>query len=314
MNDKLWLVSVIMPAYNASAFIADSIDSVLAQTYRNWELIVIDDGSTDSTPDIVKQKACHDVRLKYLYQDNGRQAKARNLGLMHAKGEFIAFLDADDLWLDNKLEIMVNEFGVGNQDLLFSDSYIFESSFSINDASLHHERMGVVAGEYYGYNGLSDFLEINRIPVLTVIAKSDVIKKFIFNEDMTPAEDYDLWLRMLVSGCRLRAIPLPLAAYRLHQASSTSSDRLATDTVIRIIYKLKCSNSNNSIKKLIDHKLRKWLSRKLQSVEDYKQMKYFINILRDMNYLNNMVIYEILNNICNLIFKINIKLLKRILK
>lgn len=303
------LVSIIMPAYNASAYIAESLNSVVAQTYGNWELIVIDDGSTDLTSEIVKQKACHDVRIKYLYQENGRQAKARNLGLTHAKGELVAFLDADDLWLNNKLEIMVPEFETGNQDLLFSDSYVFKNSFCVDDINQKYDNMGVIAGEYSGYNGLSDFLDMNRIPTLTVVAKCDVIKKYRFNEVFTPAEDYDLWLRMLIGGCKFRAISQSLAAYRLHQSSSTSSDRFVTNTVIKILYQLNCTNNDKSIKALIEHKLYKWLSRKIQSVEDYKQLECFINILHDIKYQYNITFYKILNKTCHILFKTNKKLL-----
>src|SRR5580765_2861093 len=85
------LVSVIMPAYNAEKYISDAIKSVIAQTYSNWELIVIDDGSTDATAAIIQQYLVTGTRIKYIYQDNGGQGKARNNGLNHAKGELIAF-------------------------------------------------------------------------------------------------------------------------------------------------------------------------------------------------------------------------------
>jgi glycosyltransferase involved in cell wall biosynthesis len=98
------LVSVIMPAYNAARFIGAAIESVLAQTYRNLELIVVDDGSTDATATVVTEFG---NRVRYIYQDNARQAAARNVGLRYARGELLAFLDADDLWLPEKLERQV---------------------------------------------------------------------------------------------------------------------------------------------------------------------------------------------------------------
>lgn len=313
-TDVTTLISIVMPAYNVSAFIEDSIDSVLNQTYTNWELIVVDDGSTDTTAEIVSRKSAQDCRIKYYYQENGRQAKARNTGLMYVKGELIAFLDADDLWLKDKLKIMVNEFRAGNQDLLFSDSYIFENSFSADCINPNCKRMGVDAAEYSGFDGLSDFLEMNRVPMLSVVGKSDVIKKYRFNEIHTPAEDYDLWLRMLVGGCRLRSISLPLTAYRLHQDSSTSSDRLVIDTVIEIIYQLKCSNNNKLINNLMESKLKKWLLRKLQTVENNKQLEQFMGILCKFKFKDNIVVCKILYNINNSIFKINRRLLNIILK
>lgn len=103
MNDPL--VSVIMPAYNVAPFIAAAIDSVLAQTYTRRELIIVDDGSTDGTPEIVRR---YGDAVRSFRQANARQAAARNLGLRQAKGELIAFLDADDVWLPEKLNRQVD--------------------------------------------------------------------------------------------------------------------------------------------------------------------------------------------------------------
>jgi glycosyltransferase involved in cell wall biosynthesis len=299
-----------MPAYNASAFIAESIESVLAQTYTNWELIVIDDGSTDSTAEIAKEKAAHDCRIQYLHQENGKQAKARNLGLLQAKGELVAFLDADDLWLNNKLYVMVKEFMLGNQDLLFSDCYVFEDCFKIDEA----KRKGVIAAEYHGFEGLSIFLDVNRIPMPTVICKSEILKKYKFNELMVPAEDYELWLRMLRDGCTLRAISLPLSAYRYHVTSSTANDRYVTDTVINIIFALKSPSNDISINNLIDQKLSSWLCRKLRSVENDKQLIDFILLLRSMNIPINTKMIGIINFVRSKLFNINKRLISIILK
>ncbi|WP_295434777.1 glycosyltransferase [uncultured Thiodictyon sp.] len=299
-----------MPAFNASLFIAESIDSVSAQTYRNWELLVIDDGSTDATPAIVHSKAAQDRRIRYLHQENGRQAKARNLGLLHARGELVAFLDSDDLWLKDKLEIMVREFRAGDQDLLFSESYIFEERFQ-PDGEQHpnEKRMGVIAREYSGYDGLSEFLEINRIPILTVLCKTSILKNLLFNENAAPAEDYDLWLRMLIGGYKFRAITVPLAAYRLHPCSATAGDRLATDTVIANIHALRQSISDQTLRELIDRKLRGWLRRKLRMVVDWGQLERFIDMLRELHLAPNLWIADVLNRMSNILFRMGKKVL-----
>ena len=275
------LVSIIMPAYNSERYIAESIESVLVQTYQNWELIIVDDGSTDLTAEIVKEKADLDDRIKYFYQTNSRQAKARNLGLLNTRGDLVAFLDADDLWLKNKLEVMIEEFKRGNQDLLFSDSYVFEGSFDIDRIEEGTNRMLVASNEYFGYEGLSNFLEINRIPILTVIAHSHVIKKIGFNESVVPAEDYDLWIRMLILGYKLRSISQPLAAYRLHSSASTSGDRLVTDVCIRMIQSHKVANMDPELNKLFDEKLKVWYNRNLALVKDSKQLSMFFDCLRE---------------------------------
>lgn len=308
------IVSVIMPAYNAAVFIADSIDSVSAQTYSNWELIVIDDGSTDATRDIVCREAARDNRIIYLHQENGRQAKARNLGLLHARGELVAFLDSDDLWLKDKLEIMVSEFREGDQDLLFSESYLFEERFQ-PDGEQHpnEKRMGVIAREYSGYDGLSEFLEINRIPILTVLCRTSILKSLLFNENAAPAEDYDLWLRMLIGGYKFRAIAVPLAAYRLHPCSSTAGDRLATDTVIANIYALRQSISDQRLRELIDRKLRGWLRRKLRMVVDWEQLEGFVDMLRELHLARHLWIADVLNRMSHILFRIGKKVLGKLL-
>lgn len=101
------LVSVIMPSYNTADYISDSIKSVISQTYQNWELIIVDDCSTDNTDDIVSYFS--DNRIKYMKNKKNMGAAAtRNRALREAKGEWIAFLDSDDLWLPNKLEKQIN--------------------------------------------------------------------------------------------------------------------------------------------------------------------------------------------------------------
>lgn len=97
------IVSIIMPCYNGEKYIEETIGSVLAQTYKNWELIVIDDGSKDASAQIVKELAKKDSRIKLLQQSNAGSAAARNNGIRNAKGRYIALLDSDDLWHCNFL-------------------------------------------------------------------------------------------------------------------------------------------------------------------------------------------------------------------
>src|ERR1700749_83796 len=98
------LVSVIMPAYNSGRYLAESVRSVQAQTFGGWELVVVDDGSTDDTGEVARRLAEADARVRYVRRPNGGQAAARNTGLAEARGRLVAFLDADDLWLPEKLE------------------------------------------------------------------------------------------------------------------------------------------------------------------------------------------------------------------
>jgi glycosyltransferase involved in cell wall biosynthesis len=115
------LISIIIPAYNAAQYIAETILSVQQQSYSNWELIIIDDGSTDNTAAIVKEIAEKDKQISYYFQKNAGVSTARNAGIEKAKGAFFAFLDADDLWLPHNLEIKIQALEKENKDWLYSN-------------------------------------------------------------------------------------------------------------------------------------------------------------------------------------------------
>ena len=106
-NATSGMVSVVMPCYNGADFISETIDSVLAQTYENWELLIIDDGSSDNSLEIVKSYAATDPRIRPISQANAGSAAARNNGIKQARGQYIALLDSDDLWLPEFLESQI---------------------------------------------------------------------------------------------------------------------------------------------------------------------------------------------------------------
>src|SRR5688572_3090637 len=119
------LVSVIMPAYNSGRFLAESVRSVQAQTFGGWELIIVDDGSTDDTAAVARGFAESDARVRYVARANGGQAAARNTGLGEARGPLVAFLDSDDLWLPGKLEAQLGVLERTGVDLVYTDGHIF---------------------------------------------------------------------------------------------------------------------------------------------------------------------------------------------
>src|SRR5205809_2964960 len=161
------LVSVIMPAYNAEKYIAEAIESVIRQEYTNWELIVVDDGSTDNTAAIIKDYAAKDNRVRYIQQPHQHQARARNNGLSHSSGELIAFLDADDLWMPGKLVVQAELMHNNPIDLTFSDGYFFETS----PGQDIHKRISIKYGKYTGQQAVNDFLAANRIPLMTAVVR-----------------------------------------------------------------------------------------------------------------------------------------------
>lgn len=219
-----------MPAYNASKYIRLAINSVINQTYDDWELIIVDDGSIDATSEIVKEYLYIDERISYFYQENGKQGKARNFAISKAKGDYLAFLDADDLWLPKKLEEQLYEITNKNVDLVFSNSYIIYDVFEAKE----NKRMNIPNGVFYSEKDLISFLEGNKIPILTVLVKKEkVIAVGGFTEDLEiqNVEDYHLWLKLLMTDCVFYSSGNVLAEYRVHNDSATTNDRQALDKI-----------------------------------------------------------------------------------
>jgi glycosyltransferase involved in cell wall biosynthesis len=124
MNSDSPLVSIVVPVYNCAEWVGFTVDSVLNQTYTNWELLLINDGSTDQTPAVLEELASKDSRIRVIHQTNGKQGKARNNGIRSSKGSWIAFLDADDLWPPNKLNDQLKISIDQSVDLSFTDGFI----------------------------------------------------------------------------------------------------------------------------------------------------------------------------------------------
>ena len=115
------LASIIIPAYNAERYISEAIESVINQTYTNWELIIVNDGSTDNTEKIAQSYAQKDSRITYITQENKGVSVARNIGYNASKGDYLGFLDADDYWLPDNLDEKINYFNLLSSELNFRE-------------------------------------------------------------------------------------------------------------------------------------------------------------------------------------------------
>jgi len=186
------LVSIIIPTYNRADLLSRAIQSVINQTYKDWELLIIDDGSTDNTKEIVEEFVKKDPRIKYFYQENKGQGAARNLGIRESKGEYIAFLDSDDEFLENKIEKSVKIFNEDkNIGMIYSNAIII-GNYLDNKKSLEISKL------YYG-NIYKKLLLNNFITTSTVVVKKEVFLNCgFFNKSslLRNFEDYDMWLRI----------------------------------------------------------------------------------------------------------------------
>jgi teichuronic acid biosynthesis glycosyltransferase TuaG len=248
------LVSVIMPAYNAQQYIAESIQSVQAQSYTNWELIIVDDNSSDGTAAIINQFVQTDARIKYLFQDRGKQGKARNMAIKNSRGTYIAFLDADDLWDKSKLEIQVNIIET-RPDIILVFS---EGSMLLPDGTT--TKMDVKVQQWSWQKDRDLFIIKNQIPILSVLVKKQaLIAVNCFSEDLAiqNVEDYHLWIRLLKTGNFL-SVEQPLFYYRIHEQQTTYQGSNITMAIASSFIDLALTDIIESNNKLLRDRL-KWI-------------------------------------------------------
>jgi len=208
-------VSVIIPAYNAAVFLPSAIRSVLAQTFKDLEIIVIDDGSTDNTREVA---ASFETNIQYWHTPNAGPSAARNLGIARSTGRFIAFLDADDWWLPNKLEIQIGVLS-RNPDVSFVCADWF------NGERGDEPRTSVLSG-YKAWEHTANFdmmLDENFVNSSTiVVCREKLLQSGSFMESLRGAEDRHLWLRLLLMGNAYVCKEI-LAFRRFHPGNTTAT-------------------------------------------------------------------------------------------
>jgi teichuronic acid biosynthesis glycosyltransferase TuaG len=224
------LVSIIMPAYNSEKYIASSIESVLRQSWQDWKLLIVDDGSHDTTLEIIRKYAGGDDRITvFSTEGNLGAAKARNLAIQYATGRFIAFLDSDDLWKARKLEKQIAFMQMHNLAFTFT-SYdrIDELGNLIN---LHYVEKPVT---YH------DLLKTCVIGCLTGMYDTKKLGK-VYMPDIRKRQDFGLWLRILKRVDAAYPISESLAQYRVRSGSVSANKLMAakfTWSIYRDVEKL----------------------------------------------------------------------------
>lgn len=208
------LISVIVPVYNGEKTLRETIQSVLNQTFTNFELIIINDGSQDSTLEIISR--IHDSRIKVFSYPNSGVSASRNRGISHGMGEYITFIDADDLWTADKLEKQLKAL---QENLQAAVAYSWTQCI---DESGQFSRRGSnisAAGDVYAKLLLVDFIENGSNPLIRRQALTEVGN---FDESLTHSEDRDLWLR-LAARYHFVAVPSPQILYRLSTNSASAN-------------------------------------------------------------------------------------------
>jgi len=215
-------VSVIIPTYNRAGYVCEAIDSLLAQTYRDFEIVVVDDGSTDDTCEVLRK---YGEQIRYVYRENGGEATARNTGLRHARGKYIAFLDSDDVFLPWRLESHVPLFDdFPKAGMVWSKSAFFRGPWrSESYRGLCTSRPRLETEDIF-----EDLLLWRKKGMLIdgITVRSECFDAVgPFDESLTLAPDYDMWLRIaahypvlfldtVVAGCRIHHGQMSLAGFR----------------------------------------------------------------------------------------------------
>lgn len=288
-------ISVIIPCYNADKTIDDTLKSIFNQTCGNFEIIVVDDGSNDDTAKILKK---YSHKIKYIYQENGGVSKARNTGVSHAQGEWIAFCDSDDLWHPEKIEVIdhvvkkiqginiifsdffilindrvVVERGMGSPHSVFpifkngnvQTKHIFKNCErnEIDNSTFVWKKFDTYFGNIFRWLIMGNFI----LPSAIVIRKETFLKEGGFKNEFRNAEDTELFLR-LAKKHNFLYVDLPLVGYRRIEGSllSTSMEK----TIINGIRSLEQHGKNDlevyrKYKKLVDKTL----------AQKYARLSYF---------------------------------------
>lgn len=218
-------VSVIIPAYNGAAYISQAIESVLRHGSADLEVIVVDDGSTDETSRVLEGFR-GDVIV--LYQENRGMASARNRGIRASSGEYIAFVDQDDYWLDGKLTAQLACFqGRPQVGLVYADAFLLQDTHYLPQTffTLCPPHRGQV---------FDRLLLDSFIPIPTVVVRRECLENVgLFDERLRICADYDLWLRV-AAGYEVDYVEVPLAVYRRHEGNTSKNAELALTEAIRV--------------------------------------------------------------------------------
>ena len=274
MGNKNCMVSVVIPIYNAVKYIEETIQSIINQTYNNWELILVDDGSSDGSVDIINKYK--DNKKIILLQHPGcinlGVSKTRELGIKVAKGEYIAFLDADDLFFPNKLREQLDVFAKFNGvilvhskvDLLNDFAFCFNNEFELDT----HDKL-------YKVHEQESWLKSNNICNSTVIVKSEVLKNIKFGlPQLFQFEDWVLWSLIALRG-EFYYQSIPQIKYRIHPSSATAAilenKLISPYSKIEYLISLYLLNKSSNFNSIIIEQLKETI---VQLLENYSNENF----------------------------------------
>ena len=223
------LVSVVIPSYNSAHLVSAAVQSVLQQTYANVEAIIVDDGSTDDTRQVAERWVAQDQRVVYIHQQNKGLGGARNTGIDHAKGEFIAFLDADDLFYPDKIRLQL--------ELLLSQPELgmVLGGYRFADVKTDEDLAEQRPWQHHPNLNLDTWLMGCPTSPCGVLARTEWVRRVGGFASLRRAEDKDMWLRMAYAGCQMAWTPEVVCAYRIHADQMTHDGRAQKEVTLQVL-------------------------------------------------------------------------------
>jgi glycosyltransferase involved in cell wall biosynthesis len=224
------VVSIIIPAYNASRYIEETILSVQCQFVQNWELIIVDDGSTDNQNDLIERLTADDPRIRLVMQTNRGVSAARNKGLELSNGRYIAFLDSDDIWLPNNLSEKLLKFEQGDFGLVHSNAAVIDTKGGLTGAMLEGKE-GDLLEDLLSWNG-------PHVPGPSgVLVRRDVIASVgVFDVSLSTSADFDFFIR-IASKFMVGQVPMVTWRYRVHSGNMHSNIQAMEHDVLLVFRK-----------------------------------------------------------------------------
>jgi len=282
--------SVVLPNFNHGHYLKNAIDSVLNQDFNNWELLIIDNYSTDSSDKVIS--SYNDSRIRvFKIQNEGIIAKSRNLGIQKAKAKWIAFLDSDDIWYFNKLSKLIELIDF-NFDIICSNEY------------RHDLEKGIKKPLYYNLKSNNFYRELlvkgNSLSTSSTVVSRDFLnkKKLFFSEnpDFITVEDYDFWMQIALKNGSFGFCKEFLGEFRIHQSNNSSNFKLHSNNLIKLlkkhVYEIQDFSEKDKLWDKIKARLTLMLIKHHFEINIFKGLKYLVHKLINskLKHLNNLII------------------------
>jgi glycosyltransferase involved in cell wall biosynthesis len=255
-------VSVVIPTFNRRDFVAEAVASALNQTVSPQEVIVVDDGSTDGTAELLRDRFGADPRFKLIVQDNAERGAARNRGIEAASGEYVAFLDADDVWASDKLEKQLLLFADEGVGVVHCGVWLMDGQGECDGCFVRQALDGTTQGCL-----ARALMRQNRVSMSTAVVRRDLALRFPFATDacVQGVEDWIFWMR-IACATKVGYVEAPLAGYRLH--STNSGIELSLDNYRRYALPVRELSRAFSTKRLVAQGCVDWFVDQLDSLAD----------------------------------------------